>query len=123
MNGLTQVAALAGEASAVALAPISTVGTPKSGPISVGIALLRAVVRNTCTATRVGRPKGSLGNVTSAGMTEGAAPIIELAVAALIATDTAGPVDDRSLKSLKPSAIAPASAPASAAFWACDFAV
>src|SRR6266853_4633438 len=65
MNGLTHVSALAGEASAVADAPMSAVGTPNMAARNVGIALPRAVVRKTETATRVGLPVGSLGNVTS----------------------------------------------------------
>ena len=45
MNGLTHVAAFACEASAVALAPISTVGTPKIGPMRVGMGLSLATMR------------------------------------------------------------------------------
>src|SRR5256885_12309123 len=71
VNGLTHVSALAGEASAVADAPTSAVGTPKIPPRNVGIALPRAMVRYTDTATRVGLPDGSLGNVTSEVRTDG----------------------------------------------------
>jgi hypothetical protein len=39
MNGLTHDIAFAGDASAVAFAPMSTVDTPSSGPISVGNAV------------------------------------------------------------------------------------
>ncbi len=67
MNGLTQVMALAGDASAVAVASMSTWFTPKNTPSSVETGFNRAAVRNTWTATRVGCPLGSLGKVTSAG--------------------------------------------------------
>src|SRR5215831_7008786 len=66
MNGFTQVIALAGDASAVATALISTELTPNSDPISVGTALPRADVRYTCTWTRSACPDtGSVGNDTS----------------------------------------------------------
>ena len=74
MNGLTQVIALAADASAVAIASMSTCCTPKNVPISVGTGLVRAAVRNTWTATRVGCPVGSFGNVTSSGRTDTACP-------------------------------------------------
>jgi hypothetical protein len=45
MNGLTQVIVLAWEASAVALALMLTVGTPKTRPKIVGIAFERAALR------------------------------------------------------------------------------
>src|SRR6185503_20242584 len=122
VKGFTHVIALAGDASAVAVASMFTVGTPKSGPISVGIGLLRAPVRNTLTLTRL-FPVGPAGNVTSAGVVDGDAPITLLASAVLTALCTAGPPVVRSSKLLNASAVAPASAPASAAFCACDRAV
>ena len=63
-NGFTHVIALAGEASAVAVAAMSTVGTLSSGPISVSTGLPRAALRKTLTATRL-LPVGPTGNVTS----------------------------------------------------------
>src|SRR5712691_2598065 len=93
MKGLTQVSALAGDASAVAAAPTLAVGTPNIDPRNVGIALPRSVVRNTCTATRVGFPAGSFGNVTSDVSTDGASFITRFACAVLMALVTAGPVD------------------------------
>src|SRR5947209_8288705 len=94
--------------------------TPKNVPISVGTALPRSAVRNTCTATRVGFPAASLGKVTSADVTDTAAPPTLLASAVLTAPRTAGPVDERSVQLLNARPAAPASAPASAAFCACD---
>src|SRR5437764_14576182 len=66
VNGFTQVSALAGDASAVAVAVMSTVLTPKNVPINVLTGLVRPAVRNTVTATRVGWPDGSFGKVPSA---------------------------------------------------------
>src|SRR5205807_117374 len=109
VNGLTHVSALAGEASAVADAPTSAVGTPKIPPRNVGIALPRAMVRYTDTATRVGLPDGSLGNVTSEVRTDGGCSAMRFACAVLTALATAGPVDERSVKLLNTSAVAPAS--------------
>ena len=68
VNGLTQFIAFAGEASAVAVAPMSAVCMPKNFAISVDTGLPRAVVRNTSTLTRLNSPElGSGGNVTSVG--------------------------------------------------------
>src|SRR5690348_15193846 len=78
VKGITQVSALAADASAVAMAATSAVGTPKNPPISVPTGLLRAMVRNTCTWTRVGCPLGSFGKVTSAGVTDTVAPATRL---------------------------------------------
>src|SRR6266849_2989623 len=117
VNGLTHVMAFAGEASPVAVAAMSTVGTPKSGPINVGMALVRAADRKTSMRTRFA-PVGPTGNVTSPGVADGAAPMTEFASAAFTALWTAGPPTDRSSKLSKASAVAPASAPASAAFCA-----
>src|SRR5882672_3194547 len=65
VNGLTQVSAFAGEASAVATAPTSTVLIPIIGPRKVAIGLPRALVRKTCTRTRM-----LVGKVTSPGTTD-----------------------------------------------------
>src|SRR5215467_9792401 len=100
VQGLTQVAPFVNEASLVALAPMSTVEMPNNFTMNVGIALFRATERNTWTATRVGCPDGSLGNVTSLGRTDGEAPMTRFACAMLMAFCTAGPLADRSLKSL-----------------------
>ena len=100
MNGITQVSAFAGVASAVATAAMSAVGTPKKPPISVDTGLLRSLVRNTCTCTRVGWPLGSLGNVTSAGVNETMPPATRFVVAVLMALCTAGPLAVRLSKSL-----------------------
>src|SRR5437660_9177612 len=70
VNGLTHFIALAGDTWAVAVAMMSTCDTPKSDPISVGIALPLSAVRKTSTFTRFGWPFGSSGNVTSAGVTD-----------------------------------------------------
>src|SRR5689334_17876792 len=67
MNGLTHVMPPAGEASAVAVAAISTVGTPNIGPINVDTGLLRLMVRYTFTCTWFAGPDGLGGNVTSDG--------------------------------------------------------
>src|SRR3954447_7383823 len=91
VNGITQVSALAGETSAVAIAATSTLRRPKNVPISVGTALLRAVVRNTWTWTRLFCPDGDSGNVTSAGCTDTLPPATWLLVDVLIALSTAGP--------------------------------
>ena len=99
------------------------VGTPKMGPMSVGIGLPRSSVRNTSTLTRFDCPDGPTGKVTSVLRTDGDSPIMRLAFAALTALWTAGPVEVRLLKSLNASATAPESAPASAAFCAWDLAV
>src|SRR3982751_634223 len=96
VNGITQVSALAGDTSAVAIAPTSTLRRPKKVPISVGTALLRAVVRNTCTWTRLFCPEGDSGNVTSAGCTDTAPPATLLLVDVLMALSTAGPLGLRS---------------------------
>jgi hypothetical protein len=100
VQGLTQVAAFVSEASLVAVAPMSTVDIPINFAMNVGIALFRATERNTWTATRVGCPDGSLGNVTSLGRTDGGAPMTRFACATPMAFCTAGPLADRSLKSL-----------------------
>src|SRR5204863_8509961 len=97
MNGFTHVIALAGDASAVAIAVMSTRCTPNSDPMSVGTALLRAAVRYTCTWTRSACPPGSFGNDTSPVRTDGAPPMIGFAMAVFIALCTAGPVVDRSV--------------------------
>src|SRR5438034_776097 len=97
MNGFTHVIALVGDASATASAEMLTVGTPKIGPISVGTELACAASRYTCTCTRLGWPFASLGNVTSPAPTDGAAPIITFARAALTAPWTAGPPAERSV--------------------------
>src|SRR4051812_24448564 len=123
MNGLTHVIAFAGDASAVAGAAVSTQDTPNRLPTSVRRALSRAVVRYTFTRTRFGSPAGSFGNDTSDGSTLGAVPITMFFLAVAMATWTAGPVAVRSIQLSRTSATAPASAPASAAFWACDRAV
>src|SRR3954447_14514982 len=92
VNGITQVSALAGDTSAVAIAATSTLRRPKNVPISVGTALLRALVRNTCTWTRLFFPDGESGNVTSGGVTETAPPATRLLTAVLMALFTAGPL-------------------------------
>src|SRR5262249_54634022 len=117
MNGLTQVSAFAGDASAVPAAPLSAGGPPNLPRRSVGTGLPRAVVRNTFTATRVGFPAGSFGNVTSAGSTDGAASATRFFCAVLTALVTAGPVDVRSLEVGETKAGGPGGAPASAGFW------
>ena len=94
MNGFTQVIALAGVASAVADALISTVGTPKSDPISVPTEL--APARWTSTWTRCA-PSGDSEKVTSEGSTVGATPITLLAFAVLMLLWTAGPLADLSV--------------------------
>src|SRR5215212_6167787 len=83
MNGFTQVIAFAGDASAVAVALISTLGTPKSDPIKVETELSPA--RWTFTWTRLLAPVGPTGKVTSAGSTVGITPITLFLCAALIA--------------------------------------
>ena len=98
MNGFTQVIALACEASAVAVAPMSAVAIPKNFAISVDTGLPRAAVRRTVTLTRVGCPAGSSGNSTSAGFTETMPAMTLLSVAASIALVTAGPPADRSFQ-------------------------
>ena len=87
MNGFTQVIAFAGDASAVAVAVMLTVLTPKMPPINVGTGLFRsaASVRYTSTLTRVGLPAGSFGNVTSAVFTDTSLPMTWLASAVLMA--------------------------------------
>src|SRR5687768_14571548 len=75
VNGFTHLIAFAGEASAVAVAPMSAVGTPKIPPISVWIGFVRAVVRKTSTRTRFACPPAPSGNVTSAGPTDTGAPM------------------------------------------------
>jgi hypothetical protein len=91
VNGLTQVMALAGDASAVATAPTSAVFTPKYCAMSVDTGLPRDAVRRTLTRTRLGSPVGSLRNCTSPGVTETFFFITWLPVDALIALVTAGP--------------------------------
>ena len=118
VKGLTQVIALAGETSAVAMAPMSAVAMPKYRAISVETGLPRDDVRRTATRTCVASPDESSGNVTSAGVTETLAFMTWLFVAAAIAVVTEGPDAERSSKSSKNSAAAPPSAPASAAFCA-----
>ena len=96
VNGLTQVIALAGDASAVASAWMSTSVTPKKRPISVPTGLPRSSLRNTRTFTRLFRPVGPSGNVTSAGVTLTCAPITWFSRAATIAFCLAGPLVLRS---------------------------
>src|SRR5438874_8026269 len=103
-NGFTHVIALAGDASAVAVAAMSTVGTSSSGPMSVSTGFPRAVLRYTFTATRL-LPVGPTGNVTSLGRTEGAAPTTVFAIAAFLAFITAGPPGDLSSKLSNASAV------------------
>ena len=97
MNGFTQVMALAGVASAVATAVMSTVGTPKNAPIKVGTAFSRSTVRNTCTRTRLSAPLGAGGNVTSAEVTDTFSPRILFSCAVSSALRTTGPAGDRSV--------------------------
>src|SRR5216110_2809594 len=97
MNGLTHVMALAGDASAMALAAMLTLLTPNIDPIIVATALPRVAVRKTSTCTRLLCPEGLSGNVTSPAVTLGDLKITLLAVAVLIALCTAGPPDDRLL--------------------------
>src|SRR5438093_4086727 len=89
MNGLTQVIALAGDASAVATGPTSTVFTPIIGPRNVATGFPRAVVLYTFTRTRL-----IVGKLTSAGMTDTFTLITRFCgeVDATIAFWTAGPV-------------------------------
>jgi hypothetical protein len=96
VNGFTHVAAFAGDASAVAVAPMSTVCTPKTGPISVATGLFRLDVRNTFTFTRLFRPVGPSGNVTSPVSTSTAPPTTRFSFAVVIALLTAGPPGLRS---------------------------
>src|SRR6187549_3322039 len=97
VNGFTQVIALACDTSAVAVAPMSALVTPKYLAISVETGLPRDAVRRTVTLTRDGSPEGSSGNVTSAGRTDTLPDMTLLPVAALIADVTAGPVGERSV--------------------------
>src|SRR6476620_4970347 len=62
VNGLTQVIASAGDASAVAVALMPTVAMPKYCAISVEIGLPRLASRYTVTLTRLLVPDGSLRN-------------------------------------------------------------
>src|SRR3954447_7073244 len=98
VNGLTQVIAFAGDASAVATALMSVEATPKYLAICVETGLPREAVRRTKTRTRLLLPAGSLRNVTSAAVTETLAAITLLPVAALIALVFAGPVAERSVQ-------------------------
>ena len=92
MNGLTHVIALAGVASAVAVAAIFTVLTPNIEPISVSTGLPRAAVRkHVDDLTRFAAPLGLSGNVTSVGWTSELREITLLCFAALIALSIAGP--------------------------------
>src|SRR5438477_8724909 len=111
MNGFTHVIALAGEASAVATAPTSTVLMPTMGPRNVATGFPRLVVLNTFTRTW-----SIAGNVTSAGITDTFTLITRFcdAVEAAMAFRFAAPLAVRSLKSSNTSAVAPASAPESA---------
>src|SRR5436190_23513313 len=97
VNGFTHVSAFAGDASATATALMLTVGTPKIGPISVGTGFERPAVRYTWTWTRLFRPVGPVGNVTSGGATAGDDVITLFDFAALMAPCTAGPPADRSV--------------------------
>ena len=54
VNGFTQVIALDGDASAVAVAPMPTLDMPKYRAMSVETGFPRAAVRYTVTLTRVG---------------------------------------------------------------------
>src|SRR2546426_11879621 len=95
MNGFTHVMALAGAASAVAVALMSTWLTPNSTPISVGIGLPRCAVRYTSTLTRSLRPF-VFGNVTSPVVTDTLALITGVAGAVVMALDTPGAQAGRS---------------------------
>src|SRR6478672_6720284 len=98
VNGLTQVIAFAGEASAVAVAAISAVDIPKYFAIRVDSGLPREALRKTVTFTRFETPPVPIRNSTSAGVSETTAPITWLACPVVIALVFAGPVDDRSSK-------------------------
>src|SRR5580765_3897326 len=124
VKGRTQSSALAGIAAALAVAVTSTDVVPNSCAISVGIELDRAAVRYAVTCTISDCPvTGSRGNVTSGGVTDGDWLATRFACAAPMALVTAGPLADWSVKLLNARAVAPASAPASAEFWACERAV
>src|SRR4029453_14065228 len=97
VNGFTQVMALACDTSAVALAPMSVVVTPKYLAINVETGLPRDAVRRTVTWTRDGSPDGSSGNLTSEANTDTFLAITWLPVAALMALVTAGPLGERSV--------------------------
>ena len=116
MNGLTQVTAFAGTTWAVAMAPTSAVVMPMIGPMNIEMGFPRAVLLSTRTLTL-----SIAGNVTSAGMTDAFACMTPFCVAvpALIAFCTAGPVAERSSKLSNTSATAPANAPESAAVCDC----
>src|SRR5262249_19421876 len=84
----------------------------------------RAAVRYTVTCTRSGVPStGSFGNVTSAGTTDTCPPMTWFCCDVVTVYVTAGPVAERSVQLSNASAVAPASAPASAEFCACVRAV
>ncbi len=97
VNGFTQVMALACDTSAVAVAPMSVVVTPKYLAISVETGLPRDAVRRTVTLTRDASPDGSSGNVTSEESTDTFLAITWLPVAALMALVTAGPLGEQSV--------------------------
>ncbi len=65
--------------------------------MSVGTALRRAAVRYTVTRTRLFRPAGDTGNVTSPGVTLTCCPTTSFWRAAVSALCTAGPDADRLL--------------------------
>ena len=118
VNGLTHVIALAGDASAVATALMFAVLMPKYCAISVETALPCAASRYTQTRTRFAAPEGSVGKETSAGPTDTVWPMTLFACAVAMAWTTIGPVAERSSQLSNASEVAPASAPASAAFCA-----
>ena len=95
VNGFTQVIAFAGDTSAVATASMFTWCTLKACPISVPTGLPRSAVRYTCTRTRLLRPDGESGNVTSPGCTSTSALMTSFSFAAVIALWTAGPPAER----------------------------
>src|SRR3954462_13943003 len=119
VNGLTQSIALAGEASAVAVAPISAFAIPKYRAMLVATGLPLESVRRTATATRSDAPVvGFIGKVTSVARTETCPAMTLFICDPRIALVTAGPPAERSVKLSYTSAVAPASAPASAEFCA-----
>src|SRR3954467_3901252 len=85
VNGLTQVIAFAGDASAVATALTLAVLMPKYLAISVSTGLPRELSRQTLARTRFAWPVGSSGNVMSSTLTLGAEPMTAFALPAAIA--------------------------------------
>src|SRR5439155_26879246 len=118
MNGFTHVIALAGEASAVAVAVMSTEFTPNIDPSSVGTAVPRVPVRYTCTLTRFDCPVGLTGNVTSPPRSDGAFPMTVFDRAVLIALCTAGPLGDPAVQRFASRPTTPDMDPATEAFCA-----